>query len=918
MTKQVILALLLIASALSSFSQTGSLKGNVKDAKTGETLIGASVYLDGTTLGTTTDFDGNYQLDNIPVGTYTLKCSFISYEIAIQENVVVKEGNTQNFDFSLGTSAVALNDVRVVAKLKRESEVALLVEQKKSAVIKQTIGAQQLATQGVSDAASAATKITGVAKQEGTKGLNIRGLGDRYNTTTLNGLPLPSNNAETKNIDLELFSTDVIEYVGVEKVFTPNLYGDFAGANIDIISKKHSGDPFLKIGVKTGYNTSTADADDFFLQDGPGFTGFDNFDQPTSLNSYDFENGWNPQKKTVLPNLGFSLSGGKTFELNEAKLNAFFTLSYENEYRYSELLQRRVNGSDNVRKDLEGEKFNFETQTTGMFNLNYSKGNTNFYFNSLLMNTSDQELKNLRGTIIDLAEDGGYVRRSEYERTTALVNQLLGDHKVNDKLNLNWGIAYNKVQNIVPDRMHFTLDGVNNGTGYFTDLDPSNHFRYFHELDENEIAGNISLAYKLGEGLEDANYRGKLTVGYSGKHKTNSFESTQFNHDIYRGRNFFDPDYFVHVDVNDLDAFHNQQNINKEFYLVTFFGNSIRSSTFDGTQDIHTGFVSLEYNISPKLVALAGVRFEDVTQDIEYVTALQPEGGSNGFTEFKVLPSLSLKYALNEKNNIRFASGITYTLPQFKEKAKFAFEGITETTVGNPYLTPSTNYNAELKWEFFPKSSELVSVAAFGKYIQDPINKFVMASASNDFTYANTGDWAYLYGAEFEVKKTLAQLNSSNGSQKLFATANLTLMHTNQELDADKVFEETEGTVTTNFNQEEEELQGAAPLIANASLSYKINWRENKNSITSSLVYGYTSDQLYLIGFSSLGNQVNKEIHNLDFVIKSQFDKLEISLSAKNLLNQDVERRQENEARDWVVQSYQKGIKFSLGLNYKF
>nr|WP_320117704.1 TonB-dependent receptor [uncultured Marinifilum sp.] len=908
MTKQVLLVLLLTLTSFGLYAQKGSITGNVKDGKTGEALIGASVFVDGTTLGTVTDFDGNYTLTNVPEGTVTVKCSFISYETSAKENINVSEGNSVTVDFVMGESTVALNDVKVIAKAKRESEVVLLLDQKKSAVIKQSIGAQELATQGVSDAADAATKVTGVSKQNDTKGLNVRGLGDRYNTTTLNGLPLPSNNAEFKNIDLELFSTDVIEFIDLEKVPGAHLYGDFAGANVNVVSKIHSGDPFLKIALKTGYNSSLADADDFYLGDGPGMLGFDDFDYQDNLDVYDFETNWNPEEKTVYPFTDISLSAGKTFEFENSKLNAFATISFDNEYQYSDLLQRQVNGSDFFRKDLLGEQYKYMTQTTGMLNLNYNWNSNNIYLNSMLLNTSEQSLKNLRGFIFDLAEEGGFVRRSEYERNTVLVNQLLGDHKLNSKMNLNWGIAYNTVNNIVPDRRHNTMENGTDTEKYFATNDQANNNRYFHDLQENEIAANINWDYTFGEGFEDADYRGKLTVGYNGKYKDRSFESTQFNHKINNNQL---------TDINNIDSYFNNENLqNGLFDLKVLSSNFIILSTYDGEQIINAGFANLEYNFSSRFLALIGIRAENVYQEIEYNTVLGE--GKEDFTEFKFLPSLSLKYALTEKANLRFALGITYTLPQFKETAPFIFEGITDVSIGNPYIEPSTNYNGELKWEYFPKASELLSVAVFGKYISNPINRFVRASAGNEFTFGNTGDWAYIYGLEFETKKNIWTSTTENTSKKLYASANFTIMDTKQELDSEKLKEETEGSYTANFNKDEEELQGSAPFIANANLNYKYSWKEGENSITSSLVYRYESDRMYLIGYSSLGNQVDNELHNLDFVVKSKFNNWGLSLSVKNILDQDIERYQENETQDWLVKSYKKGIKFGLGVSYTF
>ena len=928
---RLIISILLLIQGLVVTAQTGTIKGTVTDAKTKEALIGTTVLIKGTTQGTITDFDGNYVIPKVTAGTQTIAVSFISYDTQ-EFQVEVTAGQETTLNVDLAPATLEIEGVQVVAKANRESESMLLLEQKESVGIKETIGAQALSNQGVSDAASAATKITGITKQEGGKTLNVRGLGDRYNNTTLNGLPFPSNNAETKNINLELFDTDIIEYIGVEKVFTSPLYGDFAGANVDIASKKFSGKQYLQIGIKGGTNTSVFDAETFYLQDGPGFLGFSDFDMTSSLGSYDFETTWNPQEKSLMPNVGFSVNGGKTFKFSGSKLNAFFTASFENDYSYSDLIQNRVNGSDAPRKTLSGEKYNYDTQTTAMVNLNYEWKKNSLYLNSMLLNSSEQELRNLRGFVKDLAEDSALIRRADFERTTILVNQLLGAHQVNEKTDFEWGISYNNVKNIIPDRRHLSLNGLDeDGWAYFTDDNESDNFRYFHNFVEDEFAANLSLSRKFGEGLTDnKDYRGKLTIGYSGKYKVRDFKSTQFNHDIYRNRNIFNPPpdgYLVRVDVMDIDAFLNDENLERAdgygFYMKTFFGNTIRPSTYKGTQFVNAGFLSLELNISERLMALLGARVENVYQKVEYVTALAPEGGSGDFNELKVLPSLSLKYTLNDKNNLRFAVGQTYTLPQFTEMALFLFEGITETSLGNPYLYPSTVYNGELKWEMFPNRGELVSISGFGKYILDPINKFVMASASNDFTYANTGDWAYVYGLEIDVKKDILNLTTEDGLRKLFVSGNLSLMETKQELNGEKVREETKdkngnSQISVNFNTDEDGLQGAAPLIANAALGYRTDWKNGDNSLTTSVVYNYTSDRISLIGTSSFGNQVDKALHTVDFVLRSKFNKLGVSLSAKNLLNQDVQRMQENPTQDHLVQSYKKGMKISLGITYRF
>lgn len=899
-----LLTFLLGASVI--MAQNGQLAGKVTDGRTGEELVGAAIVVEGTTNGTITDFTGDFTLQNLTPGSYTFRCQFISYEPQVIPNVVIKDGATTRLDIKMKTVELDLQEVKVVAKANRANENFLLMEQKKAVTFSEAIGSQQLSAQGVSDAAGAASKITGIFKQEGAKTLSIRGLGDRYNATTLNGLPLPSNQAEYKNIELELFSSDVIEYVSVEKVYSPQLSGDFGGANINVVSKKFTGTPFFEVGLKTGANSNVLINGQFLLADGTGFWGFDNSQKPNSMSSYSFDNKLSPKNGDGLPNTGFSLSGGRSFPFLNGKINLFSTASYDNEYRTSSKALMEVNGSNDPRQVLEGDEFGFSTQTTGMVNLNYVVGKSNIYVNSLMVNSSSSTVANLRGYIIDLAEEGAFVQRSEFERTTMWVNQLLGDHGLGKRSLLDWGIAFNKVGNIMPDRRHNTLDGVDERYKQLATNDLGNNHRYFHDLTEAEVAANLNFTYKFGEKVDEDTNKGKITLGYSGRYKERNFEATQFNHKIIRNEA---------VDVNNLDSYFNNARLQAGDFELWTLSRGIVSSTYDGVQIVNGGYGKIEYQLTPKLMAMGGVRVEQTYQKITFKTVLAD--GFEDLSKINVLPSLTFKYSVNERANLRLGLSSTYTLPQFKESAPFLFEGITDATLGNPYLYASKNYHADLKWEWFPKASEMWSLAIFGKQILDPINKFVMASATNEFSYANTGEKAVLVGGELEFRKDIFSHDNASGNKKLSIMGNVTLMHTTQDLDKQKIIEDTEGKRPANFDKEREELQGSAPLLANAGLTYKSSWANDQSLITS-LVYGYVSPSLNLIGYSSLGRQVDQELNNLDFVAKYGIKRFTVSLSAKNILNRDIEKIQENATQDFVVKRDNKGSRLSLGLTYKF
>jgi len=231
-----LLVLLMAMCSVIAFAQKGTLTGTVTDKDlNNEALPFANVLVKGTTNGITTDENGKYTFVLEP-GSYVIEFSFLGYETQT-ENVTIVSGETVTADKALGAGSYTLQDVKVQAQVNREKESALLLEQQKAVTITQQIGAQELTRKGVSDAAAAVTKVTGISRQDGASGIYVRGLGDRYNGTTLNGLPLPSNEPTNKNVSLDIFSTDVIQSVGVSKTYNTDLYGDVGGANIDIVSK---------------------------------------------------------------------------------------------------------------------------------------------------------------------------------------------------------------------------------------------------------------------------------------------------------------------------------------------------------------------------------------------------------------------------------------------------------------------------------------------------------------------------------------------------------------------------------------------------------------------------------------------------------------------------------------------------------
>lgn len=899
------------------FAQKGTISGKITDKDVNnEPMPFANVMLKGTTIGTATDIDGNFELAVNP-GNYVVQISFVGYE-TVEVPVQVKANETTTVNQAIGSGSVKLDDIVVTQTINRQKENALLLEQKNAVEIKQNIGAQELSRKGVSDVATAVTKTTGITKQEGSGTIFVRGLGDRYNSTTLNGLPLPSTDPEKKNIGLDIFGTDIVEFISIDKVYNARMYGDFAGGNVDIVSKEHKGKPFLKVEIGADVNSNAINDDNFKLHSGYNRTGFNTVNRPSNIaTQYNFNTLGNEQPTTLAQSI--AISGGKNWNVgNEGKLSLFATAAYDNDFasKADGFIRGGVNDLGVANRDFpEFSEVRFSTNTTAMANLGYKvNANNKVSFNSLFINSSAQSTEEYRGLIIDIADNGnGFVRRYKYDQNQLFVNQLLGEHSFGERTKLSWGTSYNTVVGNQPDRAQNTFR--QEPTGFFlSTISAADNHRYFQELTENEIAANTAVDYKIGKN-EDS-FNGKITIGANVRSKKREFEAVQFN---FRPNPSFSG---VAVDPNNLDAFYNQGNYNNQFFSISTFRGpaanpqALAPQFYDGELNIAAGFGNVEYKFG-KLSGVAGIRLENVDQYVVWSTSIDPAGGNDRLKKFAFLPSLTMKYELNEKQNLRFGFSKTYTLPQFKERAFFIYEDVNEAKFGNPDLYESDEYNIDLKWELFPKSDEIVSITGFGKLIQNPMNEITILSATNDVSYANTGDTGYVAGAEVELRKTLFNTGEVN-TKKVLAGVNASYLYSYQELDSEKVRRENR-FIQAAFTETSSRLTGASDLLLNADVTFSADWNEKECNFMTTLAYTYFSDRVYSLGVLDRGNQVDKDFGMLDWITRVKLSKnFGVNLIARNLLDPKIERVQENRTGDVTVMSYRKGYTVSLGVNYTF
>lgn len=906
------------------FAQNGTVTGTILDKEfNNEPLPFANIIIKGTKQGTSTDENGKYSISLKP-GSYTLVIGYLGYENK-EIPFTIKANEKKVINHTLEASGVQLQDVEIIQVVSKEKESALLQEQQKAVEIKQSIGAEEISKKGLGDVAAAVAKTSGISKQEGSSDIYVRGLGDRYNSTTMNGLPLPSNNPSTKNISLDVFSTDVVEYIGIDKTYNYKNYGDFAGANVDIVSKSYKGSGMIEIGTGTGINSNAISQNNFYLQDGPNFLGFSNQSIPNNpLAAYNFTTSWDKQATTPV-NGSFYLRAGDSYSLGSSKISFFVNASFDNGFNFKEGVRRgSVNTQAIAVKDFYRKAYEYSTGSNAMANINFKINNSNnIKLNSMFINSTSQKHEEFNGVLdaFGAAQNGGgFVRRSTFDRTFLFINQLLGEHKFGDRTSFDWGVSYNKMTNIIPDRMQntiipFTWDDPNSRL-VASDVNQSDNHRYYQEMTDDEIAGNFVVSYKFGK-KEDNVYKGKFIAGYGGRYKEINFDATQINLFVTRSLFATQPT----VDLNYLDGYFNQTNLDAGFFsLRTFRGNvtnpnALKPQNYNGQQIISAGYGAIEYQFSPKLFVIGAFRTEFIIQDIFYDTSLK--SGKTLFDTMEYMPSLTAKYEINEKQNIKFAASKTYTLPQFKERAPFLYEEVGQSYIGNPFLYNSTDYNFDLKWEMFPKNGEVISFTGFAKYIQNPINQVTIASATNDISWVNSGDKAVGLGIEGEWRKNIISRENNTTGEKtnLGFGLNISYLLTNQDLNSEKVVNENPG-MNVDFTNSDSRLTGASDLLINSDISFNKEFKNDK-SLTATLAGGYFSDRIYALGVTGKGDLVDSDVFTLDFILKLNLSKnIGIGFSAKNLTDPTIERKQD--IQNVVVDSYKKGRNFGLSVKYSF
>lgn len=933
MKRIIIFTLFLNSAALFAQGQTssGTIAGKLVDmGMNEEPLPFANVLIKGSTKGATTNLEGRFQIKDLDPGIYTLTVSYVGYDSREISNVEVVSGKVTEVNTKLGASASTLEEVLINTVSRRDSEVALLLEQKNAIEIKQAIGAEEFSRKGVSNVEQGLSKISGITTVE-DRGTFVRGLDDRYNFLLLNGLPVASSDPDFKIIPLSYISTNIVSSIDVLKTFNASLHQDFAGATFEVKTTPAPALPTTTINVGVKYNTNTTlkdfKYDNSSEQEFLGFTG-DNRALPAefgeevlgytatpSESSRLFNSSWTPTEITAPLASSFGISHGQRIISNDREnLGFYFSVNYDNSYHTRRGVERTLNSEGTAGQDFTSVTFDFSTQKSALLSLDYDIiEKVQLKFNTIYLQNSSNFIREAYGRndgFTQLNNRDFFIRDTRYTENDNLIFQLHGnmdwqDKKHQLKISGSAGIGNNQV----PDRRVLRAAGTGEDAEYIT-TNGINPFRFFQTLENKAYSAKAEYLLGLQRG-ENQDFSTRIRAGYN----LDAINYDFFNRTITAQADNIN---LPNLSTNDPQAFFDQ-GFSEEFLRY--------SSTFDPTakseinQFVNAGYIIIQKQWEDLLID-AGLRAEYAARQITYRKPLdRPDAPLKelNYKPFDLSPSLNLKYDLTGSSNLRLAASVTSTRPRLREILPTVYQdGDGNQVIGNPALKNSKNYNLDLKYEIFPGNGQLLALTVFGKYIQDPIERLARSTSVGYRTYFDNFDKALLYGLELEARVSAGSIFKNFFSEKLSFGFNGILM----DSEATATLDDPRFAAVTNKNRR---LQGASNWGINADVLYQIFQQGNTESSVN-LIYNTFGERIYAVGVEGADEIFEKPLNQLDLVWATQFNKSwGLKLTARNLLNEETlfyqdptrEIRFPNDFSN-VIESFDTGTTYGASVTFKF
>ncbi len=926
-----VLFFLLVTTA---FAQTGTISGTVTDSKTGEAVIGANVMIQGTSIGSPTDLEGNFLITGVKPGTYTLAVSFITYKTHIIPEVVVEANKKTSIEIALQEESQELEEVVVMGKREINTDFALLKAIKESKLVVSGISAEQIAKSQDRDAAQVMRRVPGITIQE-NRFIVVRGLSSRYSSVILNGVFAPSTETDSRAFSFDIIPSGLIDQILVYKTGAAWLPGDYAGAVVQITTKNVVEDNFINGAFSFGYRKNTT----FTTRESqPRATtewlGFDNTSRslpknapadygalgfnPTliELESRKWKNTWGLEQINVLPDMRFNLNFGKGFSLGRIKLSTINGITYSNTSQNNDAtFNRYYNYADDFSSETH---FSY---TDNQLSNNVRLGLLSNW--SLVINPQHKiEFRNLFnniGTNETIIRGGdNFFREQNYRNYSyryigrnSYLGQLEGTHELKpERLKLTWLAGYTQATRNEPDwRRLVTARPLGSGENipYTVNINSSvsvvNSARFFQELNEYSLTNRADLEYNFNK--TSAKDPFQLKLGYWFEYKDRSFDTRSIAHVARDG---------INPDIASLpyDQIFNKANVayNGGHYIDE---RRRPQDSYTATNLLGAGYISMDMPLSEKLRMVAGLRVEHNIQELKSAPGVGATSVNNPITSF--LPFLNTTYNLNASSLLRLAYNKTLNRPEFRELAEFSYYDFQYAIdiLGNPNLKIADIHNVDLRWEYYPTPTESITIGTFYKRFNNPIETFLRTGTDNAAIAYNNAKEATSIGAEVEIRKALAYTSSSSFLNNSFLVFNASLIFNEITLDNTVIGSELS----------QRPMQGQSPYIVNVGYYF-----EDKNrGLQANVQYNVFGKRIVFVGNQQFPTWWEMPRHMVDLNFAKTISKsLELRFSVGDILNARWQLREDPDldndvsdvSKNKIVRDTRNGQVFTLGVGFRF
>lgn len=931
MAKKILFVLGLLFTITMAFAQqTIRLSGKVLNSKN-EPVGGATIKVEGLAKQTAADVEGRFTLQLEAGKKYVITISGAGYAAKTIDDVEVKVGDDNTITITLENKG-NLQEVVVRTSVRKETTSALLGLQRNNTAVSSGVSADFIRRTPDKNTGEVLKRVSGASIQD-NKFVIIRGLADRYNAALINSAQLPSSEPDKKAFSFDVIPSVLIDNIIINKTATPDLPAEFAGGLVQIQTKDVPTKDVLSVGVSWGFNTNSVFKD--FTSNKRNKTDWLGFDDgtrslpgafPATPQEYRALGGSNTgiaqqielsklfsndvyaqNTTTALPTQSYSVTWGKSARFkNGGLLGTVLSLQYRNSMlKYN--VERRLHENDgDVLVQLNDEQNRYAVNAGALMNFTYVKGKHKISFKNLFNQLFEDNYYTRTGISNDRIQDIDF-RSSLLNQRSLYSGQLEGLHQLSKggiKLGWNGNFSYNwKSQPDLRTSAYFRAKGSNDAFE-FNDDDTR---RFYSDLKDFSYGGSgfLSIPFTMGKQKQTFKAGGSTLI-----------RIRNFNSRILR----YEP-----ANISQFDASKNTLTYDKIFAAENMATDGFKVLDFTNNQDKYFGisiingvFGMFDNKLSEALRLVWGVRMENFQQFLttKDVTAKRIVVNTD---KWDFLPSLNLTVSPNTKSNFRIAASRTVARPEFREIAPFSFFDyeVNYAVNGNPDLKRTSILNGDIRYEFYPKGGEAISIGAFYKQFKDPIELRLNPSSVLDrrnYQYANA-DKAEAIGVEFEIRKNLDFVSKSLEKFSIFS--NITYIYSKVTL----LSTTGSGSAATSNRP----LQGQSPYLINAGLQYD-------NAVkgwSGSLLYNRVGQRLALVGINELGfpdvyerprNQVDIQLAK-----KVMNKRGEFRLTWADVLNNAYYFYENTDSKkafagstDRLFNAYKPGSTITLGFTYDF